>query len=259
MCRRSGRKRRSKQQYGDTYVLALSEQLEKSVLSSMDASERMAAVEKAMLAAASASSIPTHDFRGRLQTRFDNKVRELIAKRRSVATCTQHSPGGKRELRITIGKQIPKLILQKMAERRDAKISRILEEFRGLKRLPVLLGARRRTTITEIKSKTGNIETARGSIVGVFADFYAELYGSSGEAVGGEVICQGPKVPPFIESEMVRAMRALEAGKAKDKTGIEAEMMKAESAVCRTMLLELYNDILARNVPPKQWKTKSLL
>ena len=97
-------------------------------------------------------------------------------------------------------------------------------------------------------------------MVEIFAVFYEELYqtrqhkrdvGDPGERPQES---QGKGVPEFNEKEIARALKALKKGKAADKNGMVAEMLKDGGAKLRRILLKLINDVVKPEAQaPKIW------
>ena len=66
--------------------------------------------------------------------------------------------------------------------------------------------------------------------------------------------------PPFQLDELERALTQMKAGKARDKSGIVAEMLKVDCASLHAMLLDLFNDVLKSNkAPPADWSKSRLI
>ena len=62
-------------------------------------------------------------------------------------------------------------------------------------------------------------------------------------------------IPPFTARELEHAIGQLKQGKAKDNSGIIAEMLKQGGPTLRRVLLNLYNDVIQPNATtPQNWK-----
>ena len=71
-----------------------------------------------------------------------------------------------------VNKQFKTCIRDKQrAERRD-EIQRILEDFKGIKKIPGIKSAKKRVLITKIKNEKGEVITSRKGIANVFGEFF---------------------------------------------------------------------------------------
>ena len=87
-----------------------------------------------------------------------------------------------------------------------------------------------------------------------FADFYEELYSSTGDAQQNEEAGSTP-VTAFMRTELVSAIKGLKSNKCKDTAGIKAEMLKMGGESLVDVLLELYNRVVTQTMEiPKSWK-----
>ena len=61
-------------------------------------------------------------------------------------------------------------------DEKTGKILGLLSEFRGLKKIPGILGGRGQSKLTEIQNEAGEIDCGRNDIAETFASFYKNLY-----------------------------------------------------------------------------------
>ena len=100
------------------------------------------------------------------------------------------------------------------------------------------------------------METSRQGIADVFATFYADLYASH-QAV--DYVCGDPErhgdLPEVTGQEVELELENMARKKTGDKTGIGVEMLQHGSAHLRTVIAELFTDILKEGTAtPASWK-----
>ena len=76
--------------------------------------------------------------------------------------------------------QIRKCIRNKKRSKRQEKIQRILEEFRGIRNTSSVKSAKRRMLIPKVKNDKGDTITSGKGIANVFGEFYSKLYADDG-------------------------------------------------------------------------------
>ena len=112
--------------------------------------------------------------------------------------------------------------------------------------------------MADIADAKGGLHNDRQSIADIFADFYGDLYESKRTGQDTEAWSVGGTsgdIPPFSRSELVAEIQGLKTGKAKDTSGVMAEMIKDGGDVVVDVLLVLYNEILASvAATPDDWK-----
>ena len=151
---------------------------------------------------------------------------------------------------------------KKLADKKLAKMRHVLTEFKDLKRLVEITGKRRSTSIIEVCDKNGNLQHDKSDIAEVFACFYEELYASrradrraESYAATGE-----GKIPAFTIDELRIAIKQMRLGRARDMSGIIAEMIKIDCFLLHEMILDLFNDVLMPGAqPPTEWRKSRLV
>ena len=106
-----------------------------------------------------------------------------------------------------------------------------------------------------MKSDKGDLLHDREGIADVFASFYADLYKSRGTSDDGSAPTrrEHSAIEPFNHKELDEALRAMKNEKAKDKSGIVAEMLKVNCKPLQDAILNVFNDVAAHDgVPPAQ-------
>ena len=95
----------------------------------------------------------------------------------------------------------------------------------------------------------------------MLATFYEELHKSRGRRLPHQVHGHsGRTISAFSHEELLDALKGLRRGKAKDTSGITAEMSKVDCAALHTAILDLFNDVVSiGNTPPKQWYNTRLV
>jgi hypothetical protein len=96
----------------------------------------------------------------------------------------------------------------------------------------------------------------------VFASFYEDLYKSKCPGRCPEIYATvtGHSIPPFVLDELMTAIKRMKLGKARDKSGIAAEMIKLDCPLLHSMILELFNDVLIPDGQlPADWRSSRLV
>ena len=108
----------------------------------------------------------------------------------------------------------------------------------------------------------GSEVTDKLPLANVFAQFYEDLYSSTGNAAcsHGHVCKLQPTETPFTREELRLALSKMKAGKAKDASGIIAEMLKEASEPLLNAILDVFNDVFYfRSEVPAAWRKTKLV
>ena len=178
------------------------------------------------------------------------RLEELLQRRRDLWS-------EQRAERAQISYLIKKELRTMRRKRQQCEIGKILDDFKGLKRISAIKSVTKKRYITGMIDKEDCLQTDRRTIADVFADFYSELYTSTTSALlSAELPDEREEmVPPFDQSELQKALLQLKNGRSPDGTGVLAEMLKAGGAPLASILLDLYNHILSPDsLPPNSWK-----
>eukprot|EP00973_Karenia_brevis_P048859 6778175-Karenia_brevis.AAC.1 len=98
--------------------------------------------------------------------------------------------------------------------KRQAKISRILEEFKGLQLITGIRDGGKRKLITSMTDKTGEMITGNKNIADVFADFYEDLYEASRKApLIGAVDSRVEDITPITVAEIRAQLQKMKGRK----------------------------------------------
>ena len=159
--------------------------------------------------------------------------------------------------RTTISKAIQKEMKAIKRIEREAAIHRILEDFKGLKRITNAKTSKRKSIATHMLDASGKECTDRQGIADIFAAFYEQLYSSRlgpADAPFGLGDNNTP-IPPFSRSELTKELNGLKNGKTRDGQGVFAELLKFGGPYLVDVLLDLYNQIISpAATPPSSWK-----
>ena len=258
--RKKKRKRIDKRWKPDNhYIDKLTSLLAECRAESCSAQAKADKLQKALLQACEATAgvidEPSVDLR-----LYDAQLRNLILMRRSIPSLglSRHEANTRR---ISLCKQIQKVIRQKRSFEQDQKICAILKEFRDLKRLSSILGPSKSHGIVEIRDTHGNLKHDREEIADVFACFYEDRYKSKDAARGPSTYKHfGTRaIDPFTREELRETMKQMKAGKARDAAGICAEMLKVDCPLLQDIILEVFNDVLKGGHVPSEWRSSRLV
>ena len=154
-----------------------------------------------------------------------DEIRRPIEERRNTVKGDKHQ----------LSKRIKACIRDRKRTKRQEKIQRILEEFRGIKSFSCTTSGRKRTVVPKVKNDRGETITSRKGVANVFGAFYSKLYAEN--RLGEEV--QDPQnleirmnteqksyhedlrneIPEFTQVEIQAAIDSFNKGEASDNTG----------------------------------------
>jgi len=180
-----------------------------------------------------------------------NHVKQLCADRKLLS----HSNGERAEL----SKQIKREFRKMLRQRQDAKLSDIIENFKGLNKIAKIRNNGKIQHLTSIRSKDGTMVDDRVGIVNVFADFYADLYTSrqqsshDGTGLFGADL-QRSDVADISLKELRDQLQSMKKGKAGDKSGIVIEMLQLAGDSVLECIAYLFNEVLFSCEAPGNWK-----
>ena len=138
--------------------------------------------------------------------------------------------------------------------KRQQDIERVLEEFKGIRNIPVIKTATKRILITKIKNEKGECITSRTGIADVFGEFYKRLYEDKERDDLEHETSDDRRIPEITTEELQSAISKLKTGKSPDSNGIRAEDIKACDDETREMVRQLFNEIIKRNTfTPDEW------
>ena len=183
-----------------------------------------------------------------------DQINALLAERKSMQGRTS-------EERKKLSKEIQRQIRKDTRLKQREQISRIISDFVGFKRISNIKNNEKKEALPKMVDKCGVPHDSRQEIADVFAEFYADLFaarngtGGTGWADGG-----WPAVPAFTEAEVRDALKRMKCGKAADKSGLVAELLKDGGAVILKAISIVFNDILVRDLmPPREWKESRII
>jgi hypothetical protein len=131
------RKRRPCLQWkpNDDYVTCLSDKLRNYPYTSASPSLKADFIQSKVLEAVEGSRVDVQGDFPDCHGELDRHINELICRRRELKECTDMGIPEKDMLRVTIGKQIQKLLRRRLAFWKTLKMEKILSDFKGLDRL----------------------------------------------------------------------------------------------------------------------------
>ena len=138
-------------------------------------------------------------------------------------------------------------------------IERIIQEFRGLKNIPIPGEAKSKSHIAVIKDTQGVEQRTSEGIAEVFVQFYEALYTGRAAVPVSEPRSVKP-APDITTVELEHALASMKNGRCRDESGLVAEMLKSGGDVMHTCIKELFNDVLQCDKPsPASWSTNRLI
>ena len=193
---------------------------------------------------------------------LDQAIHDLISLRRSLLHDNFITAEEKTLRRKKICKETQKLARKRARHRKTFKIQQILGEFRGLSKISAIKGAAATSKISAMTNCTGEVVEDAQSIADVFASFYETLYRSQSQepAMLSANVASDLSIEAISLPELVQALKGMNRDRAKDESGIIAEMLKDGSSHLLETMLELFNDVVAfKCLPPAQWKRSKLV
>lgn len=129
-----------------------------------------------------------------------------------------------------------------IAATRRAKIEKILDDFKGLRRIAGIESGGKRHKLHSMKTKDGQLVTDKKEIANAMASFYDHLY--DGDKFGRDVFRQQMHTRPIIPGEAGRELKDLKSGKASEAGLVVAEFLKWVGDDMITMIAEMLTSIL---------------
>ena len=158
-------------------------------------------------------------------------------------------------LRKALSKDIQKEIKKEMKRLRKHEIASRLRQFVGLKRIADLKGNGKRKVMASMISAQGERRTDRHAIADTFATFYEDLFRSRCAETREQLIPDPQPLEQFTTKEVHAALKNMKRGKAGDKSGLVAELLKDGGNGVNAAIALLFNDILdSASPPPEVWK-----
>jgi hypothetical protein len=146
--------------------------------------------------------------------------------------------------------------------RRSAKVQKILDDFRDLKRLDKTRTRKATHLIGSIRETDGTIKEDHTDIANVFADFYKTLYADANKIFQDVAQMQGAHTSPiddFTQEEVTTQLKNMGKGKCADESGIVAEIIIHGGVELATEIASIFSDVLQnRNKVPSYWKLSKI-
>jgi len=180
----------------------------------------------------------------------DPQIEQLIRQRRNLLETNGPE-------RTAISKKIQKLFRKQLRNRRRAKITKVLDDFKGLKQIKDIRNNCKKVRTNCMLDSGGNEVSDPAEIADVFAAFYSKLYESrqSRSSTNLPCISDTSSVPKVTVSELEDQLKSMKTGKAADGHGVVVEMLqKAAGTIFLEVIAGIFNDLLQmRSQPPKEW------
>ena len=181
----------------------------------------------------------------------DMRLRELIDRRRLAKS------EGCKDLAKTVRKQIQKEIRAIQKDRKTARVTRILEEHRDLRRIANIRRGGKAQYIGAVIDTNGLEKTDSQDVAEVFADFFASIYEGTA-ALFNLHGCIGT----FLEvtpDEVNNHLKAMRRGKAADESGIVAEFFLQGNESLVDILADTFSGVMRpHETIPEYWKASSI-
>jgi len=208
--------------------------------------------EQLILACEEATVEKVQEIQSAKQERLEGVIQSLIKERRGLSSADVLR-------KKWIFKQIRKMRQQRLKLRKEERIGRILMEFRSLKDISIADAPQKRVGISCVLDAQHNECNSKTGIAEAFASFYEGLYANRGGGNDARVQQTLENISPFTSQEFSAAVHKMKTGKARDVSGIVAEMIKHGGANLQAAILELFNDVLKPETPtPETWKRTRL-
>ena len=169
--------------------------------------------------------------------------------------------GGRGKDISDVSKKIQRTIQRTTRKRQDEKISKLLEQFSGLKEIAGIRSGGKKKHMSVMRRTDGTEVNEKEDIANVFADFYAELYASqqmeddevnAGSVEGSE---EKDDLPEVTVTEVKNALKKMGRKKAGDAAGIVVEMMQHGGGQLAEVMADLFTAVLQEKaLPPDYWK-----
>jgi len=134
---------------------------------------------------------------------------KCLIERRKLLRKSEASDETVKKERVEISKAIQKHIRKEMRNHKNTLISKKIEAFVDLKRIPAIRGGGKRHNLTSMLDEQGGVRESKQGIVDVFADFYENLYRSRASVRLWDDARQTPELPEVTESEIETALKKL--------------------------------------------------
>ena len=142
--------------------------------------------------------------------------------------------------------------------KRNEHIEKILENGRGPKEV---FKTSKKKVINEMKNGKGETVTNREEILKVCAQFYQELYSSQkpNSIDTSNISPDNSEAPPFIESEIEKALKEMKQNKAPGIDLLTCDIIKLGGKEALTQITKIFNTILKNRKIPTEWKEAKVI
>jgi len=143
---------------------------------------------------------------------------------------------------VELNKTTRRSFREDIEQHRRRAVERAVQEGRSLKKIAqtTAIGKQR---ITQLRGDDGRLRTDKAGISETTKHFYEDLYATHVD-VSFKPTEDREECPPFLESEVRKALSEMKSGKAPGNDGITVEMLKAAQEELIPRLTEMFNDFL---------------
>ena len=193
----------------------------------------------------------------RIESQEDIDIREMDERRKKLRNKENKSPQEMVEYAET-KKTVKKKRRQRARRKRKEHIEKILENGRGPKEV---FKTSNKKIISEMKTEEGDIVTNREDILKVCANFYKDLYSSQNNnpSISIDTSPDKSEVPPFIDSEIERALRDMKKKKAPGNDQLTTDIIKIGGEEALKQITKIFNAILEQRKIPNEWKEAKMI
>ena len=240
----------------EEFQLKLHNRFDGLELEDMDIDERCDMVTSAMLE--EAKYVAPTEKRKIVRSEEDKEIEELDQRRKEIRLKESKTTTEKVEYA-----EIVKLVKKKRRQRNRRKTSKLiletLESGRGPKTIQKM--ASKKSRMSKLKKKDGNITSDRSELLEICADFYQELYGSTKKQPKDHIDISSRKsdIPPILQREVEEAVNSMKDNKAPGNDEITSDIIKQGGEETITQLLKLFNQILEKQQIPTTWKEAKII
>lgn len=182
------------------------------------------------------------------------ETRELIKKREDLRERRRESTKTEVEFAET-RKLVKKKIRQDIDEFNEKLVEDVVENNKSLRKAKQVI-SQGKNWISSMKKSDGTEVTRRTEIMETCTEFYRNLYASPKNKTDfideEDILLQN--FPPFLVSEVEKAISGMKNNRAPGSDGLLAEFFKAGGTILSKKLTDLFNNIMTTGNIPVEWK-----
>ena len=119
----------------------------------------------------------------------------------------------------------------------------------------------KKSRMSKLKQKDGNLTSERSERLEICADFYQELYGSTKKQQKDhiDISSRNSNIPPILQREVEENVNSMKDSKAPGNDEITSDIINQGGEETVTQLLKLFNQILEKQQIPTTWKEAKII